>query len=131
MPATVKENDRVLFYFAGHGVARDGDEGPNGYLLPSDAQRGDESTYLHMPLVHDALLALPCRHMLVLLDSCFSGAFRWSGTRDAEVEVDVAASVCRLMTEVFRPVGCIRDLGCGAEHRTHFGDLGFHGFYER
>ena len=26
-------------------------------------------------------MALPCRHMLVILDSCFSGAFRWSGTR--------------------------------------------------
>ena len=35
-----------------------------------------------MPFVHDALVALPCRHMLVVLDSCFSGAFRWSGTRD-------------------------------------------------
>ena len=34
-----------------------------------------------MPLVHDAIVALPCRHMLVILDSCFSGAFRWSGTR--------------------------------------------------
>ena len=89
LPATVKDDDRVLFYFAGHGVARDGDEGPNGYLLPSDARRGEESTYLHMPLVHDALLALPCRHMLVVLDSCFSGAFRWSGTRDAEVEEEI------------------------------------------
>ena len=89
LPALVGADDRVLFYFAGHGVARDGDEGPNGYLLPSDARRGDESTYLHMPLVHDALLALTCRHMLVVLDSCFSGAFRWSGTRDVEVEVDV------------------------------------------
>ena len=34
-----------------------------------------------MPLVHDAIVALPCRHMLVILDSCFAGAFRWSGTR--------------------------------------------------
>ena len=89
LPALVQPDDRVLFYFAGHGVARDGDEGPNGYLLPADAQRGDESTYLHMPLVHDALLALPCRHMLVVLDSCFSGAFRWSGTRDIMEEFEV------------------------------------------
>jgi WD40 repeat protein len=84
LPARVGSDDRVLFYFAGHGVARDSDEGPNGYLLPVDARRGDDTTYLSMPLVHDALLALPCRHMLVVLDSCFSGAFRWSGTRDVE-----------------------------------------------
>ena len=89
LPARVGPDDRVLFYFAGHGVAHDSDEGPNGYLLPVDAKRGDETTYLDMPLVHDALLALTCRHMLIVLDSCFSGAFRWSGTRDVEDVVDV------------------------------------------
>ncbi|MGE3471900.1 MAG: caspase family protein [Vicinamibacterales bacterium] len=81
LPAAVGPDDRVCFYFAGHGVAVDGDQGPNGYLLPADANRADAATFLHMPLVHDALVALPCRHMLVILDSCFSGAFRWSGTR--------------------------------------------------
>jgi hypothetical protein len=81
LPARIGPDDRVFFYWAGHGVALDGDTGPNGYLLPSDARRGEEASFLHMPLVHDALLALPCRHMLVVLDSCFSGAFRWSGTR--------------------------------------------------
>jgi Caspase domain len=81
LPARVGPNDRVLFYWAGHGVALDGDTGPNGYLLPADAERGDDSTFLNMPLVHDALLALSCRHMLIVLDSCFSGAFRWSGSR--------------------------------------------------
>ncbi len=74
-------DDRVCFYFAGHGVAMDGHDGPNGYLLPWDASRADETSFLDMPLVHDAILALRCRHMLVILDSCFSGAFRWSGTR--------------------------------------------------
>lgn len=81
LPARVGPNDRVLFYWAGHGVALDADTGPNGYLLPSDARRGDDSSFLNMPLVHDALVALPCRHMLIVLDACFSGAFRWSGSR--------------------------------------------------
>ena len=89
LPARIGSDDRVLFYFAGHGVARDGDEGPNGYLLPADATRGDDTTYLDMPLVHDALLKLTCRHMLVILDSCFAGAFRWSGTRSFEEDVTV------------------------------------------
>lgn len=90
LPAQTGADDRVLFYFAGHGVAVDGHDGPNGYLLPVDANRGDESTYLTMPLVHDALLGLDCRHMLIVLDSCFSGAFQWSSTRgvkDALLEV--------------------------------------------
>ncbi len=89
LPSCISADDRVLFYFAGHGVARDGDDGPNGFLLPVNAARGDDTTFLHMPLVHDALLALPCRHMMVILDSCFSGAFRWSGVRDVDDEPEV------------------------------------------
>lgn len=81
LPSMLSENDRLLVYFAGHGVALDGDDGPNGYLLPYDAKRGVETSYLHMPLLHDALIQLPCRHLLTVLDSCFSGAFRWSGMR--------------------------------------------------
>ena len=81
LPARVGPDDRVCLYFAGHGVAVDGQDGPNGYLLPADASRADDASFLHMPLVHDAIVALPCRHMLVILDSCFAGAFRWSGTR--------------------------------------------------
>ena len=89
LPARITADDRVILYFAGHGVAIDGHDGPNGYLLPVDAHRGDESTYLTMPLVHDALLALPCRHLLVVLDSCFSGAFRWGTTRDVPAVPEV------------------------------------------
>jgi hypothetical protein len=83
LPARVGADDRVCVYFAGHGVAVDGHDGPNGYLLPVDASRADESTFLAMPLLHEAIVALPCRHMLVVFDACFSGAFRWSGTRSA------------------------------------------------
>ncbi len=82
LPAEVGPDDRVLFYFAGHGVALDGEDGPTGYLLAQDARRGEPESYWHMPVLYDALCALACRHMLVILDSCFSGAFRWSTTRD-------------------------------------------------
>jgi WD40 repeat protein len=78
---TVTEGDRILFYFAGHGIALDAlenQEGPVGYLIPQDATSGDSSTYLPMQELHDALNALPCRHMLAILDCCFAGAFRWA-----------------------------------------------------
>ncbi|NNF58087.1 MAG: NACHT domain-containing protein [Rhodothermaceae bacterium] len=83
LPPTIGADDRVLFYFAGHGVALDGEGGPTGYLLPQDAQIDEAETYLRMSVLNEAFTALECRHMLVLLDSCFSGAFRWSTTRDA------------------------------------------------
>lgn len=82
LPNELGADDRLFFYFAGHGVALDGDDGPNGYLLPQDANRGEEESYLFMPYVHDALLKLPVRHALIIMDSCFSGAFRWAAARD-------------------------------------------------
>jgi len=85
----VTPDDRVLFYFAGHGVAIDGDDGPAGYLVPQDAKPGDDGTFLPMQMLHDALTALPCRHSLIILDCCFSGAFRWSSTRDIAAHPEV------------------------------------------
>ncbi|WP_293067084.1 MULTISPECIES: caspase family protein [unclassified Moorena] len=82
LPELVTENDRLLFYFAGHGVALNGDDGPAGYLIPQDASLGDTNSYLPMTKLHDALTQLPCRHFLGILDCCFAGAFKWSNTRD-------------------------------------------------
>ncbi|WP_449418578.1 nSTAND1 domain-containing NTPase [Phormidium nigroviride] len=82
LPKEVGENDRILFYFAGHGIALDNDDGPAGYVIPQDAQPGDSSTFVPMQQVHDAIASLPCRHLLAILDCCFAGAFRWAATRD-------------------------------------------------
>ncbi len=76
----VESYDRILFYFAGHGIIEDAFEnqdGPTGYLLPQDAQKNDKSTFLAMQQLHDVLVALKCRHLLVILDCCFAGAFRF------------------------------------------------------
>jgi len=81
LPKRLTKDDRLLFYFAGHGIALNGDDGPEGYLIPSDARLGDISTYVSMATLNQALLKLPCRHFLGILDCCFAGAFRWSSTR--------------------------------------------------
>ena len=76
----VTSYQRVLFYFAGHGITEDAFEnknGPAGYLLPQDAQKTDKSTFLPMRELHDVLVELECRHLLVILDCCFAGAFRF------------------------------------------------------
>lgn len=83
IPKLVGEDDRVLFYFAGHGIALDSEAGPNGYLVAADTQAGKDDTLIPMQMLHDALTGLPCRHGLLILDCCFSGAFKWSsGFRD-------------------------------------------------
>jgi hypothetical protein len=78
LPGALGARDRLLLYFAGHGVALEGEQGPEGYLLPAGAARDRADEYLPMRELHDALLALPVRHALLVLDCCFAGALRWS-----------------------------------------------------
>lgn len=78
----VQQDDRLLFYFAGHGMIECRDDGSVGYLIPQDAKRGNVDTYLPMTQVQAALEKLPCRHFLGILDCCFGGAFRWGSMRD-------------------------------------------------
>ena len=80
MSETVTASDRAFFYFAGHGIAEDSEGGPAGYLVPADADPVNSASMIPMADLHAALNALPCRHLLVVLDCCFSGAFKWSGS---------------------------------------------------
>lgn len=72
--------DTVILYFAGHGMRErvtgslDSD-GLNKYFLPHDAERNDlYSTALDMNEVTNILRRLTPERVVVLLDSCFSGA---------------------------------------------------------
>ena len=85
LPTHLSPKSRLILYFAGHGIAHNGDNGPEGYLIPQDAKASDLRSYLPMVELHDALTALPCRHFLAIFDCCFAGAFRWSSTRAARV----------------------------------------------
>ncbi|MGK2925550.1 MAG: nSTAND1 domain-containing NTPase [Lysobacterales bacterium] len=86
-PQRLAKDGAFLLYFAGHGVAcGDGSEGPQGYLLPCDATLGDQQSWLPMDRLRKALEALPSKHLLVILDCCFAGSFRWASTRDVMPE---------------------------------------------
>ena len=82
----IKEDDRLLFYFAGHGIASEVQNNTDelaGYLVPQDGQWGAKRTWLQMQRLHDALIHLPCRHLLIILDCCFAGTFRRVRHREA------------------------------------------------
>jgi uncharacterized caspase-like protein len=70
LPNKIKptESDRLLFYFAGHGIARNSEDGPAGALIPQDAKLGNWETYLPMRKLNEALSQLECHHLLVILD---------------------------------------------------------------
>lgn len=93
LPQQLGSEDRLLLYFAGHGVTEESsppapgsesfDEGPQGYLIPQDAAPGNAQTFLAMHDMYRRMCRLACRHCLLILDCCFAGAFRWSGRRGA------------------------------------------------
>jgi WD40 repeat protein len=83
LPALQPPLDRLLIYFAGHGLARTDEQNHfSGFLLPADARRDDPSSYWPMAFLRQALLHLPCRHLLLILDCCFAGAFPQESFRD-------------------------------------------------
>jgi hypothetical protein len=84
LPAALGPDDRLLLYFAGHGIALDGDAGPAGYLVPAGARISERDGFLPMERLHRALARLPVRHAFVILDCCFAGSFRWSSLRDVD-----------------------------------------------
>ena len=82
----ISQEDCLIFYYAGHGLAGDlpeeGEEkGPAGYLLPKDtslqtAKLSENTTLIKMEQVFDALDAMNAHHTLLILDCCFAGTFR-------------------------------------------------------
>lgn len=84
-PPLLNEETAFLLYFAGHGVAAgNGTEGPQGYLIPHGAQFAEEGSWYAMDHLRKTLNGLSCRHLLVVLDCCFAGAFRWASTRECD-----------------------------------------------
>ena len=72
-----ERDNRLLFYFAGHGHTRD--DGRKGYLVPGEAPdpRRDEKGFLRAALPMTQVVAwakaIEARHALFVFDSCFSG----------------------------------------------------------
>lgn len=71
--------DRLLVYYSGHGDIRPGKDQQQrpleeSYLIPCDAEPGIYSTYLKMDSITDNCIRCKAKHVLLILDSCFSGA---------------------------------------------------------
>ena len=75
LPQKVSSNDRLLFYFAGHGETEDlADGGKRGYILPVDADKSDlAGTAISMEQLRSLSSLIPAKHILYVMDSCYSG----------------------------------------------------------
>lgn len=73
-PASVTPDDRVLVFFAGHGLTRHTHDGGRiGYIAPVDAQVNAWRTQIEMQELIDQAMFLPAKHILFVMDACYSG----------------------------------------------------------
>ncbi|MDW8211279.1 MAG: SUMF1/EgtB/PvdO family nonheme iron enzyme [Cytophagales bacterium] len=75
--AALKAPDaQLLIYFSGHGYMRKGTL-QRGYFVPKEGKKEDVtgSSYLAYSELRDLINAIPCSHVLVMLDACYSGTF--------------------------------------------------------
>ncbi len=78
---TLGENDNLLIYYAGHGFSDR--EAQKAYWLPIDADSGNSPNRIIADDLTTGVRVLPSRHVLIVSDSCYSGAL----SRDADAPV--------------------------------------------
>ncbi|NNE09115.1 MAG: DUF4071 domain-containing protein [Gemmatimonadetes bacterium] len=70
----VQEDDLFVLFFAGHGHTEHTPDGQKrGYVVPVDAPKGLSPNLIPMSDLSFWCGYLPCRHILYIFDSCFSG----------------------------------------------------------
>lgn len=74
-------NDNLLIYYAGHGFSDR--EAQKAYWLPVDADSGASPNRIIADDLTTGVRVLPSRHVLIISDSCYSGAL----SRDADAPV--------------------------------------------
>jgi peptidoglycan/xylan/chitin deacetylase (PgdA/CDA1 family)/TolA-binding protein len=74
-PDLVKHEDRVFVFFAGHGATRKLPSGRDlGYIIPVDADLTNyQGQAISMTNFQDIAEAIPAKHVLFVMDSCYSG----------------------------------------------------------
>ena len=71
----VQREDRVFFFFAGHGATRTLQDGRQlGFIIPADADRTNYySTAISMTALREACDLIAAKHVYFVMDSCYSG----------------------------------------------------------
>lgn len=74
-PRMVQRDDRVFVFYAGHGATRKLASGRElGYIIPVDAGLTNfEGSAISMTNFQDISEAIPAKHLLFVMDSCYSG----------------------------------------------------------
>ena len=97
MRETVTEKDNLLIYFAGHGTFYENIN--RFYWLPVDAEAGRTTNSISDGYISDVLKSSSAKHILVVADSCFSGALTRSAFDQSQAGMsdDARARKIRVM----------------------------------
>ncbi|OGU20890.1 MAG: hypothetical protein A2580_02185 [Hydrogenophilales bacterium RIFOXYD1_FULL_62_11] len=82
------DNDNFLLYFAGHGTLLEGGAIVRGQWLPSDAEKNNPANWISNVEITDHVSIFPAKQVLVIADSCYSGAL----TRSAMARIGADTS---------------------------------------
>jgi hypothetical protein len=66
-------DDRVVFFFAGHGTTRSGRRGEVGYLVPVDGKADDVSSLIRWDEFTRNADLIEAKHLLFVMDACYGG----------------------------------------------------------
>jgi hypothetical protein len=90
LPRRVTANSTVFVYYAGHGAP--GPQGREAFIVPYEGHPDYPSQLYPLQQMYDALNKLPAREIVVMLDSCFSGAkgrsITGEGTRPVSISIE-------------------------------------------
>lgn len=115
LPAVVRPNDLVVFYFAGHGsqawdLDGDEDDGLDETLAPYDALRGSTENDITDDELGEWLRGLPTQHVTVILDNCHAGTATRTVTPYARPR-----TLNRRISDLPRPAGTRGGSGSAAD----------------
>lgn len=79
---TLTEQDNFLLYYAGHGEYDRSNT--RGHWLPVDAEAGSTANWIANDQITDILNTMSAKHVMVIADSCYSGALTRAVTTSIE-----------------------------------------------
>jgi hypothetical protein len=77
LAGSLRNDDRIIFYFSGHGETKN----KWGYIIPYEGEKDRPSTWISMEKIREIAAKLgSARHQLFILDSCFGGMIEPKGS---------------------------------------------------
>jgi hypothetical protein len=85
----LREDDNLIVYYAGHGEYDK--QNDRGYWLPVDAAPDDTTNWIPNQAITDMVNAMRAKHVLLIADSCYSGALTESSIPRVDEDIDTKA----------------------------------------